>query len=641
MDFTQVDNISLNQASVTIDGVSCDFPRLTSELADNQGSLTLSNGHPLATAAALTNSGALLVDGTASSLTVAGEYTQTAGSTTLVAGAGITAANFALSGGTLAGTGTLHGNLVGTAATIAPGLSAGRITVNGDATLGTGQILRMQLGGTAPGTQYDQLLVSGGLTVGGALDVSFIDGFGNSAAFHDTFILADAGGAVAGGFSNIANGARLTTADGQHSFAVHFGAGSLYDADKIVLSDFSDAIPPVLQLSDLTAEATGPGGTVVNFTASANDAVQGPVTVIATPASGSVFPVSGGPQLALGTTLVQVSAHDVGGNTANGSFTVSVVDTTPPALTLPPNVIAEATGPGGATVTFTASAADIVDPSPLLVLSPASGSLFPIGVTTVTATATDAAGNTRNGSFTVTVRDTTAPVLNLPPNIVAEAAGPGGTVVSFTAGATDIVDSAPVLVLSRASGSLFPLGITTVAVTATDASANSSHGSFTVTVHDTTAPILPPPPNIIVMAEGSAGTEVAFAPVATDAVGCVVTTTPPSRSRFPLGVTTVQVTAGDAAGHTAEGSFTVTVVGMRDWTLDAATAVAPARLSGTIRGMPGGSVILQASADLGISDPWEDVATIPLDATGTAVFARIEDLNSIGLARDFFRLRLP
>ena len=80
MDFTQGDNITLNQASVTLDGVSCDFPRLTSELADNQGSLTLSNGHPLATAAALTNSGTLLVDGTASSLTVAGEYTQTAGS---------------------------------------------------------------------------------------------------------------------------------------------------------------------------------------------------------------------------------------------------------------------------------------------------------------------------------------------------------------------------------------------------------------------------------------------------------------------------------------------------------------------------------------------------------------------------------
>lgn len=65
-----------------------------------------------------------------------------------------------------------------------------------------------------------------------------------------------------------------------------------------------------------------------------------------------------------------------------------------------------ATSPTGATVLYTASATDEIDPAPSVTCASASGSAFPIGVTTVSCTATDAAGNTATGPFTVRVKST-------------------------------------------------------------------------------------------------------------------------------------------------------------------------------------------------------------------------------------------
>jgi hypothetical protein len=93
------------------------------------------------------------------------------------------------------------------------------------------------------------------------------------------------------------------------------------------------------------------------------------------------------------------------GETAQVSVVVAPIDTTPPALTLPPNITADATTASGAMVTYAASALDDVDGQRPVVCSPASGSLFPIGVATVNCSASDTSGNTATGSFTVTVLD--------------------------------------------------------------------------------------------------------------------------------------------------------------------------------------------------------------------------------------------
>src|SRR5262249_41780605 len=63
------------------------------------------------------------------------------------------------------------------------------------------------------------------------------------------------------------------------------------------------------------------------------------------------------------------------------------LDTTPPVLILPSSLVVDATGPAGATVTFSASATDNFDPAPTVTCAPPSGSVFPIGNTTVTCTA--------------------------------------------------------------------------------------------------------------------------------------------------------------------------------------------------------------------------------------------------------------
>src|SRR5207302_1887544 len=155
---------------------------------------------------------------------------------------------------------------------------------------------------------------------------------------------------------------------------------------------------------------------------------------------------------------VTCMATDAHGNSAMATFTVTVQDTTPPVITVPDPIVAEATGPDGAKVTFSVGALDKVDGAVTVTCTPASGSTFPLGTTTVTCTTHDKAGNSATATFTVTVVDTTPPVITAPDPIVAEAIGPDGAPVSFTASAIDTVDGPLAVNYDHPSGSTFPLG---------------------------------------------------------------------------------------------------------------------------------------------------------------------------------------
>ncbi|MBI5857334.1 MAG: HYR domain-containing protein [Sphingobacteriales bacterium] len=137
-------------------------------------------------------------------------------------------------------------------------------------------------------------------------------------------------------------------------------------------------------------------GAVVNYPAPTTSGTCG--TVTSSPASGSFFPV--------GTTTVTANSS-VGG--ASCSFTVTVNDTQPPTITCPSNIIVC----GSQAVSYSATASDNC-PGVTVSYSPASGSVFPVGTTTVTATATDASGNTATCTFTVTVNP--IPTVNPVPN---------------------------------------------------------------------------------------------------------------------------------------------------------------------------------------------------------------------------------
>lgn len=156
-------------------------------------------------------------------------------------------------------------------------------------------------------------------------------------------------------------------------------------------------------------------------------------------------------------------------------YNTTPLDTTPPVLSLPANMTLEATGAAGAVASFSATANDAVDGSRPVTCSPASGSIFPLGTTTVNCSASDTSGNTANGSFTVTVQDTTVPVISPHDNVIVTTDSKSGEHVTFTAPTvTDTVDGISVATCTPASGSQFPLGITTVTCTATDSHGNSA-----------------------------------------------------------------------------------------------------------------------------------------------------------------------
>jgi len=164
-----------------------------------------------------------------------------------------------------------------------------------------------------------------------------------------------------------------------------------------------DTTAPVLTLPDDISSDTP----VVTWSATAVDAIDPSPTVVCSPGSGSTF--------APGVTTVECYAFDYHQNYAFGSFDV-IISGGAPVLTVPGNMVVEATSPDGAVVTFTATATE----NGVIVCTPPSGSTFEIGTTTVSCTATNNAGSDTE-VFQVWVRDTTAPVIvnvNATPNAI-------------------------------------------------------------------------------------------------------------------------------------------------------------------------------------------------------------------------------
>ncbi|MFN0111224.1 MAG: HYR domain-containing protein, partial [Blastocatellia bacterium] len=289
----------------------------------------------------------------------------------------------------------------------------------------------------------------------------------------------------------------------------------------------------------------------VTYTApTATDVCDGARTVTCSPASGSSFPK--------GTTTVTCTASDTSGNSNSCSFTVTVADNQGPTLTACPSNISLNTAAGlcTAVATYTAPTAnDVCDGARTVTCSPASGTAFAKGTTTVTCTTSDTSGNNSSCSFTVTVADNQAPVVTCPGpiSLTESSPGSGSATATFSATANDVCDGTRTVTCSPASGSSFPVGVTTVTCSASDLSGNSGSCSFTVTVG--IACSITCPTNIVTnTAAGQCGANINYStPTAT---GCgTVTCTPAANSFFPKGTTTVNCTT--TAGPSC--SFTVTV----------------------------------------------------------------------------------
>ena len=121
--------------------------------------------------------------------------------------------------------------------------------------------------------------------------------------------------------------------------------------------------------------------------------------------------------------------------------------------------------------------------------------VFPLGETVVTWTATDSSGNSASATQTITVVDTTSPVLIAPESITQEAINNVSNPVRIGNPETD--DIVEVSSITNNAPEVFPLGETVVTWTATDSSGNSASATQTITVVDTTLPIITSPSSLM------------------------------------------------------------------------------------------------------------------------------------------------
>ncbi|RKX18501.1 MAG: hypothetical protein DRP51_09065, partial [Candidatus Zixiibacteriota bacterium] len=139
------------------------------------------------------------------------------------------------------------------------------------------------------------------------------------------------------------------------------------------------------------------------------------------------------------------TATDACDNSATCIQTITIDDTTPPSLTCPADIeVDNETGTCGATVNFTIDpASDNCDASVDIVADPASGTVFGLGTTLVTVTATDDAGNQAACTFNVTVNDVEAPTITFcPEDIILNCGDSNHPDNTGYATATDLCDDA-------------------------------------------------------------------------------------------------------------------------------------------------------------------------------------------------------
>ena len=251
----------------------------------------------------------------------------------------------------------------------------------------------------------------------------------------------------------------------------------------------------------------------------------------------------------VGTYTITYSATDASGNTSSETRTVTVVDTTAPVVTV--------TGDTSVTVelgsTYSDAGATATDLSgDVTVVSSGTVDTDTLGEYVITYTSTDASGNTGTATRTVTVVDTTAPVISVTSG--TDTVELGATWTDAGATATDL--SGDVTVVSSGTVDTDTLGEYVITYTSTDASGNTGTATRTVTVVDTTAPV------ITVIGDNPATVELNSTYTdegATADSGETVISTSDVNTAI-VGTYTVTYSATDASGNTGTATRTVTVV---------------------------------------------------------------------------------
>jgi hypothetical protein len=281
-----------------------------------------------------------------------------------------------------------------------------------------------------------------------------------------------------------AAGTTLGSGDTTVTFTVTDNAGNSVTCTATVT--VIDTIAPTITApADSSASA---GATcqapVPDYTANSttSDNCDSSLTLTQSPAAGTM--------VGKGTHTVTVTATDDAGNQASDEVVFTVNDTTAPVISCPAN-ITQSSDPGLCSANInpgTATATDNCD-TPIVTGARSDNqplnAAYPVGTTTITWTAIDMSNNSASCTQTITVNDVEPPTITCPANITLEATCPTGAVATWTAPVG--TDNCPEAMTSQtggpASGSVFPIGTTTVTYSVTDAHGNGPVScSFTVTV---------------------------------------------------------------------------------------------------------------------------------------------------------------
>ncbi len=212
------------------------------------------------------------------------------------------------------------------------------------------------------------------------------------------------------------------------------------------------------------------------------------------------------------------------------------------------------------------------------------GTIFEVGSRMITYTASDEFGNTGMCSFIHIVQDTIAPVIsNCPDDLEVNFSQDAGCDLSVTWNAPSVLERCSAaeteVMSSMQPGSFFPVGITMVTYTATDAAGNSSSDCVFEVVVTGSDPITfdIQPENVSIAAEiGLCGATYDWDGPPSAISGCapieLVSNIEPG-SFFPVGTTVVEYVATDEIDQRAVWSFSVTVEDLQPLTVNCPTDI--------------------------------------------------------------------
>ena len=345
-----------------------------------------------------------------------------------------------------------------------------------------------------------------------------------------------------------------------------------YTVNVTVLEDTTD--PEVVCPDDIIVSTDeNECGAIVNYTIPVGTDDQPGVTTFL------LYGLESGEFFPLGDTLIVYEVQDAAGNNANCSFKVTVNDDEAPEIICPPDisVVSLDGSPINIADIGMATATDNCDTG-LTVSSVVLGStdpipaFFPVGPTTIQWSTVDAAGNPAFCNQTITVTFTPSSDNDITEFTLPGQTGPtaiSGTDIAITmplgSNVTNLVPASlvfsPGATISPVAGA--PQDFSSPVDYVVTAQDNSTQ-TYTVNVtveQDTTDPEVECPEDIVVSNDaGDCGAVVNFMASATDdQPGVTTSASIPSGSVFPVGTTTVTVTATDAAGNTAECTFDITV----------------------------------------------------------------------------------